>query len=72
MSHPSCFALRKRVMSSGRTSSPSPMRARSIKSATGSALYMAVPPATIRGRRSGRSWLRRGSPARSSMFSIAV
>ena len=72
MSQPSALALRQSSTTSGSSSSPSPMRAMSMKSATGSALYMAVPPAMTRGVRAVRSSLRRGRPARSSMFSMAV
>ena len=42
-----------------------------MKSAMGSQLYIAVPPAMISGVRSGRCSLRSGTPARSSMLSRA-
>ena len=42
-----------------------------MKSAMGSALYMAVPPAMTRGVRAVRSALWMGIPARSSMFRMA-
>ena len=68
---PSRFARRYSSSSSGTSSSPSPMRARSIKSARGSALYMAVPPAMTSGARESRSPAWRGIPERSNIFRMA-
>ena len=59
-------------MSSAVTSSPSPRLTISMKSAMGSGLYMAVPPAMTSGVRPVRSALCRGISARSSIFKIEV
>ena len=48
------------------------MTKRSMKGAIGSGLTQAVPPAKIKGRRSGRSALLRGIPDMSSMSSTVV
>ena len=68
---PSRRALRCSSISSAFISSPSPISAMSIKSAIGSQLNIAVPPAMTSGVSSVRSLAWSGTPARSSIFSMA-